>query len=262
MKGKVFFLFRKKMEKLKPIPESKRIDHYININQAKACLELERTEKELDRMHFQNRVKLFNTDVLCKLFYKKALNEEKIVYFKRWRFTTEEALVVGDNLDILLTERENLFQEKTQLEASLGEFKQHYDRVREEMNEFKKSFCKKCLQTDELELIGDKSLPKNDFYNKSQQFGSVVSKSNEFCKQHSKTDVSNEDGEFIEPNKLIGNEMKLHEEMVLKKNDSNLKFRIVEIENKINTLKSEYDQKVQSNEKFLKVYEEKKKVRK
>lgn len=56
--------------------------------------------------------------------------------------------------------------------------------------------------------------------------------------------------------------MKLHEEVTLKKNDSSLKQKIVEIENKINTLKTEYDQKLQSNEKFLKIYEEKKKVRK
>ena len=56
--------------------------------------------------------------------------------------------------------------------------------------------------------------------------------------------------------------MKLHEEVILKKNDSSLKQKIVEIENKINTLKTEYDQKLQSNEKFLKIYEEKKKVRK
>ena len=56
--------------------------------------------------------------------------------------------------------------------------------------------------------------------------------------------------------------MKLHEEVTLKKNDSSLKQKIVEIENKINSLKTEYDQKLQSNEKFLKIYEEKKKVRK
>jgi tetrahydromethanopterin S-methyltransferase subunit G len=60
---------------------------------------------------------------------------------------------------------------------------------------------------------------------------------------------------------MIGNELKLQEEISMKKNDSNmLKHRIVEIENKINVVKSEYDQKLQSNEKFLKVYEEKKKA--
>jgi hypothetical protein len=73
-------------------------------------------------------------------------------------------------------------------------------------------------------------------------------------------DVSNEDGEFIEPNKLVSNDQKLNEDISLKKNDSTLKHKIVDIENKINALKCEYDQKLQSNEKFLKIYEEKKKV--
>ena len=54
--------------------------------------------------------------------------------------------------------------------------------------------------------------------------------------------------------------MKLNEDMSSKRNDSNLKQKIVIIENRINTLKTEFDQKLVSNEKFLKIYEEKKKV--
>ena len=57
---------------------------------------------------------------------------------------------------------------------------------------------------------------------------------------------------------MFGSEPKLQEESA-KKNDD-LKNKIVVIENRINTLKAEYDQKVHSNEKFLKIYEEKKKV--
>ena len=62
----------------------------------------------------------------------------------------------------------------------------------------------------------------------------------------------------MEPNKM--NDMRMYEEVTLKKNDS-LRNRIVEVESKINTLKSEYDQKLLSNEKFLKIYEEKRNVK-
>ena len=54
--------------------------------------------------------------------------------------------------------------------------------------------------------------------------------------------------------------MKLNEEVSMNRNENNLKQKIVTIENKINTIKTEYDQKLQSNEKFIKIYEEKKKV--
>ena len=57
---------------------------------------------------------------------------------------------------------------------------------------------------------------------------------------------------------MVGNDPKLHEDST--KNNNELKNKIVIIENRINTLKVEYDQKVNSNEKFLKIYEEKKKV--
>ena len=63
------------------------------------------------------------------------------------------------------------------------------------------------------------------------------------------------------PNKIMSKELKHEEEEVLtKKNYSDLKQKIVTKENQINTLKTEYDDKLQSNEKFLKIYEEKKKV--
>ena len=56
------------------------------------------------------------------------------------------------------------------------------------------------------------------------------------------------------------NDMRMYEEVTLKKNES-LRNRIVEVESKINTLTSEYDQKLLSNEKFLKIYEEKRNVK-
>ena len=65
------------------------------------------------------------------------------------------------------------------------------------------------------------------------------------------------------PNKIMSKELKHEEEeeeVLTKKNYSDLKQKIVTKENQINTLKIEYDNKLQSNEKFLKIYEEKKKV--
>jgi len=62
------------------------------------------------------------------------------------------------------------------------------------------------------------------------------------------------------PNKIMSKELKHEEEVLTKKNYSDLKQKIVTKENQINTLKTEYDDKLQSNEKFLKIYEEKKKV--
>ncbi len=80
----------------------------------------------------------------------------------------------------LINERDVLFAEKKELEASVGEYTQQYEKVNEEYIEFKKMFCKNCLQVEENEIFENKS-SKTKSNIKSQQFGSVLSKSNEFC---------------------------------------------------------------------------------
>jgi hypothetical protein len=53
---------------------------------------------------------------------------------------------------------------------------------------------------------------------------------------------------------------KSHEEKNKINQQRNLLSNIVEMEEKINKLKLDYDQKLEGNEKFLKIYEEKKHV--
>ena len=61
------------------------------------------------------------------------------------------------------------------------EYKQQYEKVNEEFLEFKKIFCGKCLSLEEVEIFGNKSANERNLnVEKSQQFGSVVSRSNEF----------------------------------------------------------------------------------
>lgn len=221
-------------------------------------MELEKTEKELDLLYFKSRIKLFNTDILCKLFYNKSIKDGKKNNFKNWKNATFENKNKIDTFSQLTNSRNILLQDKSHLDSSLIEYKLQYERVNEEFHEFKKIFCKNCLQDDNLNDIDDSNIIakiQNDNY------GTNISKSNEFSKILSFNfflDVSNEDGDFMEPNKMVGNDPKLHEDST--KNNNELKNKIVIIENRINTLKVEYDQKVNSNEKFLKIYEEKKKV--
>lgn len=151
----------------------------LYLKKAKACLELEKTEKELDKLYFQTRIKLFNTDTLCKLIFKKATKEGKRIYFRKWRNSTLGIQPINDSFMILINERDLLLGEKKQLESSMGEYNQHYEKVNEEYLEFKKIFCKNCLQVDDGEMMESKSVrTKNE---KSQKLGSGISKSGEFC---------------------------------------------------------------------------------
>ena len=64
---------------------------------------------------------------------------------------------------------------------------------------------------------------------------------------------------MIEPNKIVVHgDNKLNEETA-KKNDF-LKDKIVILESKIHSLKTEFDQKVKSKDEMLKIYEDKRKV--
>jgi hypothetical protein len=150
------------------------------LKKAKACLELEKTEKELDKLYFQNRIKLFNTDTLCKLIYKKSIKEGRTNYFRKWRNIIIWTKPVNESFCNLINERDMLFAEKKELEASVGEYTQHYEKVNEEYMEFKNMFCKNCLQVEENEIFENKS-SKTKSNIKSQHFGSVLSNSNEFC---------------------------------------------------------------------------------
>lgn len=131
-------------------------------------------------MYFQNRIKLFNTDTLCKLIYKKSIKEGKTNYFRKWRNIALWTKPVNESFINLLNERDILIAEKKELEVSLGEYTQQYEKVNEEYTEFQKIFCKNCLQVEENEIFENRS-SKLKGNIKSQQFNSVLSKSNEFC---------------------------------------------------------------------------------
>lgn len=137
----------------------------------------------MDKLYLSNRKKLFITDILCKLFYKKSLNDGKRRVYKKWKNLSVHSACFTYNHSILLNEKNQLLYDCEQLESSMGVYKHQFDRVNEEYNEFKNIFCKNCLQQDECEILDNKSVnTKNNIHN---PFGSVFSKSNksnEFCK--------------------------------------------------------------------------------
>ena len=142
-------------------------------------MELEKTEKELDLLYFKSRIKLFNTDILCKLFYNKSIKDGKKNNFKNWKNATFENKNKIDTFSQLTNSRNILLQDKSHLDSSLIEYKLQYERVNEEFHEFKKIFCKNCLQDDNLNDIDDSNIIakiQNDNY------GTNISKSNEFSK--------------------------------------------------------------------------------
>ena len=136
----------------------------------------------MDKQFANKRLKILKTDNLCKLFLKKLLKEDKYVKFRHWKNKSIKKLTnFTDSFAILINERNNLLQDKTELEDSMIQYKHQYDRVNDEYTEFKKLFCKNCLQLDECEIKENKST--NSKY-KSNNYLTNMSKSNEFGKNY------------------------------------------------------------------------------